>query len=55
MYGYKTVLEAARRGDTYEKGIIAETLRIFCGQRTLNRNWMGLTRTRQGHTLLRAK
>ena len=26
MYGYKAVLEAARRGDTYEKGIIPETL-----------------------------
>ena len=25
MYGYKAVLEAARRGDTYEKGIIPET------------------------------
>ena len=38
MYGYKTVLEAARRGDTYEKGIIPETPRIHCRQRTLNRN-----------------
>ena len=28
MYGYKAVLEAARRGDTYEKGIILETPRI---------------------------
>ena len=28
MYGYKAVLEAARRGDTYEKGIIPETPRI---------------------------
>ena len=46
MYGYKAVLEAARRGDTYEKGIIPETPRIHCRQRTLNRNWKGLTRTR---------
>ena len=30
MYGYKAVLEAARRGDTYEKGIIPETPRIHC-------------------------
>ena len=36
MYGYKAVLEAARRGDTYEKGIIPETPRIHCRQRTLN-------------------
>ena len=43
MYGYKAVLEAARRGDTYEKGIIPETPRIHCRQRTLNRNWKGLT------------
>ena len=55
MYGYKAALEAARRGDTYEKGIIAETPRIHCRQRTLNRNWKGLTRTRRGGTLLRAK
>ena len=48
-------LEAARRGDTYEKGIIPETPRIHCRQRTLNRNWKGLTRTRWGHILLRAK
>ena len=53
MYGYKAVLEAARRGDTYEKGIIPETPRIHCSQRTLNRNWKGLTRTRRGRTLLR--
>ena len=55
MYGYKAVLEAARRGDTYEKGIIPETPRIHCRQRTLNRNWKGLTRTRRGRILLRAK
>ena len=55
MYGYKAVLEAARRGDTYEKGIIPETPRIHCRQRTLNRNWKGLTQTRLGRTLLRAK
>ena len=48
MYGYKAVLEAARRSDTYEKGNIPETPRIHCRQRTLNRNWKGLTRTRQG-------
>ena len=47
MYGYKAVLEAARRGDTYEKGIIPETPRIHCHQRTLNRNWKGPTRTRR--------
>ena len=47
MYGYKAVLEAARRGDTYEKGIIPETPRIHCRQRTLNRNWKGLTQTRR--------
>ena len=35
MYGYKAVLEAARRGDTYEEGIIPETHRIHCCQRTL--------------------
>ena len=35
MYGYKAVLEAARRGDTYEKGIIPETPRIRCRQKTL--------------------
>ena len=35
MYGYKAVLEAARRGDTYEEGIIPETPRIHCRQRTL--------------------
>ena len=34
MYGYKAVLEATRRGDTYEKGIIRETPRIHCCQRT---------------------
>ena len=55
MYGYKAVLEAARRGDTYEKVIIPETPRIHYGQRTLNRNRKGLTRTRRGRTLLRAK
>ena len=55
MYGYKAVLEASRRGDTYEKEIIPETPRIHCRQRTLNRNWKGLTRTRRGRTLLRAK
>ena len=37
------------------KGIIPETPRIHCRQRTLNRNWKGLTRTRRGRTLLRAK
>ena len=42
MYGYKAVLEAARRGDTYEKGIIPETPRIHCRQRTLNRNCKAL-------------
>ena len=47
MYGYKAVLEAARRGDTYEKGIIPETPRIHCRQRTLNRNWKGLTRQKE--------
>ena len=52
MYGYKAVMEAARRGDTYEKGIIPATPRIHCRH---NRNWKGLTRTRQGRTLLRAK
>ena len=55
MYGYKAVLKAARRGDTYEKGIIPETPRIHCRQRTLNRNWKDLTRTRRGRTLLRTK
>ena len=55
MYGYKSVLEAAIRGDTYEKGIIPETPRIHCRQRTLNRNCEGLTRTRRGRTLLHAK
>ena len=40
---------------TYEKGIIPETPRIHCRQRTLNRNWKDLTRTRQGRTLLRTK
>ena len=39
----------------FEKGIIPETPRIHCRQRTLNRNWKGLTRTRRGRTLLRAK
>ena len=43
MYGYTAVLEATRRGDTYEKGIIPETPRIHCRQRTLNKNWKGLT------------
>ena len=43
MYGYKAVFEATRRGDTYEKGIIPETPRIHCRQRTVNRNWKGLT------------
>ena len=38
-----------------KKGIIPETPRIHCRQRTLNRNWKGLTRTRRGRTLLRAK
>ena len=47
MYGYKALLEAARRGDTYEKGIIPETPRIHCRQRTLNRNREGLTRARR--------
>ena len=55
IYGYKAVLEATRKGDTYEKGIIPETPRIHCRQRTLKGNWNGLTRTRQGRTLLRAK
>ena len=35
MYGYKAVLEATRRGDTYEKGIIPETPRIHCRQELL--------------------
>ena len=55
MYGYKAVLEAARRGGTYEKGIMSETPRIHCLQRTRNRNLKGLTRTRRDGTLLRAK
>ena len=55
MYGYKAVLEEARRGDYYEKGILPETPRIHFHQRTLNRNWKGLTRSRRGRTLLRAK
>ena len=38
-----------------KKGIIPGTPRIHCRQRTLNRNWKGLTQTRRGRTLLRAK
>ena len=38
-----------------KKGIRPETPRIHCRQRTLNRNWKGLTRTRRGRTLLHAK
>ena len=41
MYGYKAILEAARRGDTYEKGIIPETPRIHCRIRTHKRNLTG--------------
>ena len=37
------------------KGIIPESPRIHCHQKTLNRNWKGLTRTRRGRTLLHAK
>ena len=55
MYGYKAVLEAARKGGTYENGIMPETPRIHCRQRTRNRNWKALTQTRWGCTLLRAK
>ena len=51
MYGYKAVLEATRRSGTYEQGIMPETPRIHCCQRTRNRNWKGLTRTRWGRTL----
>ena len=55
MYGYKAVLKATRTGGTDEKGIMPETPRIHCLPRTLNRNWNGLTQTRRGRTLLRAK
>ena len=34
MYGYKAVLEATRRGGAYEKGVVPETPRIHCRQRT---------------------
>ena len=55
MYGYKAVLEATGRGDSYEKEVMLETPRIHCRQRTRTRNWKGLTRTRRGRTLLHAK
>ena len=55
MYGYKAVLEASGRGGTYEKGVMPETHRIHCRQRTRTGNWKGLTRTRRGRTLLHAK
>ena len=55
MYGYKAVLEATGRGGTYEKGVMPETPRIHCRQRTRIGNWKGLTRTRRGRTLLHAK
>ena len=54
MYGYKAVLKAARRGGTYEHWIMPETPRIYCHQRTRNRNWKGLTRTKRGRTLLQS-
>ena len=47
MYGYKAVLEASGRGGTYEKGVMPETPRIHCRQRTRTGNWKGLTRTRR--------
>ena len=43
MYEYKAVLEGARIGGTYEKGVISEIPRIHCCQRTNIRNWKGLT------------
>ena len=43
MYGYKAVLEATGRGGTYEKGVMPETPRIHCRQRTRTGNWKGLT------------
>ena len=41
MYGYKAVLEASGRGGTYEKGVMLETPRIHCHQRTRTGNWRG--------------
>ena len=38
-----------------KKGLYLRPPRIHCRQRTLNRNWKGLTRTRRGPTLLHAK
>ena len=55
MYRYKAVLKAAGRGGTYEKGVIPNTTRIYCCQGSRTGNWKGLTRTRRGRTLLRAK
>ena len=45
MQGYKAVLEASGRGGTYEKGVMPETPRIHCRQRTRTGNWKGFTRT----------
>ena len=53
--GLKAVLEASGRGGTYEKGVMPETPRIHCRQRTRTGNWKGLTQTRRGRTLLHAK
>ena len=55
MYGYKAVLEASGRGGAYEKGVMPETPRIHCRQRTRTGNWKGLAQTRRGRTLLHAK